>query len=72
MLKVNELNKKVTGSSPKNKSQNQPTMENNYNPTETALALIAKEVEDYDDLAMVQAETGLSMAELEAIYYSII
>ncbi len=26
MLKVNELNKKVTGSNPKNKSQNQPTM----------------------------------------------
>lgn len=47
-------------------------MENTYNPKAAALLMIANTVEDYDDLAQVQAETGLSMAELETIYYSII
>ena len=47
-------------------------MENTYNPKNAALVLIANTVEDYDDLVAVQAETGLSMAELETIYYSII
>ena len=47
-------------------------MENTYNPREKALAMIAKSVEDYEDLEQVQAETGLEMAELESIYYSII
>ena len=47
-------------------------MENTLNNRETALLLIAKNVEDYDDLAAVQAETGLDMAELETMYYSVI
>lgn len=47
-------------------------MENTYNPHTAALLMIANTVEDYDDLAQVQAETGLTMAELETMYYSII
>jgi len=47
-------------------------MENTLNARETALLLIASQVEDFDDLMKVQAETGLEMAELEIMYYSII
>ena len=75
MLEVNDLNKiKVTGSNKKNLMTTKYThnMENTYNPREKALAMIAKSVEDYEDLEQVQAETGLEMAELESIYYSII
>ena len=68
MLEVNDLNKmKVTGSNEKNKS-----MENTMNTRETALLIVATQVEDFDDLLKVQAETGLDMAELEIMYYSII
>lgn len=68
MLEVNDLNKmKVTGSNEKNK-----TMENTMNTRETALLIVATQVEDFDDLLKVQAETGLDMAELETMYYSII
>jgi hypothetical protein len=68
MLEVNDLNKmKVTGSNEKNKS-----MENTMNTRETALLIVATQVEDFDDLLKVQAETGLDMAELETMYYSII
>ena len=68
MLEVNDLNKmKVTGSNEKNKS-----MENTMNTRETALLIVATQVEDFDDLLKVQAETGLDMAELESMYYSII
>ena len=58
---------KVTGSNEKNKS-----MENTMNTRETALLIVATQVEDFDDLLKVQAETGLDMAELEIMYYSII
>ena len=58
---------KVTGSNKKNKS-----MENTMNTRETALLIVATQVEDFDDLLKVQAETGLDMAELETMYYSII
>lgn len=47
-------------------------MENTYNPKAAALLMIANKVEDYDDLAQVQTETGVPMETLEAIYYSII
>ncbi|MBQ8959376.1 MAG: hypothetical protein IJ057_13155 [Bacteroidales bacterium] len=47
-------------------------MENTLNTRETALALIASQVEDFDDLFTIQAETGLDMAELETMYYSIV
>lgn len=68
MLEVNDLNKmKVTGSNEKNKS-----MENTMNTRETTLLIVATQVEDFDDLLKVQAETGLDMAELETMYYSII
>ena len=42
------------------------------NTQENALIMVATQVEDFDDLLQVQAETGLSMAELETMYYSII
>ena len=68
MLEVNDLNKmKVTGSNKKNRA-----MENTMNTHENALLMVATQVEDYDDLLMIQAETGLDMAELETMYYSII
>ena len=68
MLKVNELNiKKLPAQAQKNNA-----MENTMNTRENALLLVANQVEDYDDLLMIQAETGLEMAELETIYYSII
>ncbi len=47
-------------------------MENTMNTRENALLMVATQVEDFDDLLMVQAETGLDMAELETMYYSII
>lgn len=47
-------------------------MENTYNPKKAAFMLIASQVEDFDDLFEVQATTGLDMAELETMYYSII
>ncbi len=47
-------------------------MKNDNYPKEIALALIANTVEDYDDLAKVQAETGVPMETLEAMFYSII
>lgn len=47
-------------------------MENTYNPQAAALLMIANTVEDYDDLAQVQAETGVPMETLEAMFYSII
>lgn len=47
-------------------------MESNYSPEYAALLLVASQVEDWEDLLKVQAETGLSMAELETMYYSII
>lgn len=47
-------------------------MENTYNPQRAALMMVATQVEDFDDLLQVQAETGLDMAELETMYYSII
>ncbi len=46
-------------------------MENTYNPKENARNLIARGVENYDDLAQIQAETGLSLGQLEKMYYSI-
>lgn len=58
---------KVTGSNKKNR-----TMENTMNTQENALIMVATQVEDFDDLLQVQVETGLSMAELETMYYSII
>ncbi len=68
MLKVNELNiKKLPAQAQKNKS-----MENTMNTRETALLIVATQVEDFDDLLQVQAETGLDMALLETMYYSII
>lgn len=47
-------------------------MENTMNTQENALIMVATQVEDFDDLLQVQAETGLSMAEIETMYYSII
>lgn len=47
-------------------------MENTYNPKAAALLMIANTVEDYDDLAQVQAETGLPLEMLEIMYYSIL
>ena len=47
-------------------------MENTMNTQENALIMVATQVEDFDDLLQVQAETGLSMTELETMYYSII
>ena len=68
MLKVNELNiKKLPAQAQKNR-----TMENTMNTQENALIMVATQVEDFDDLLQVQAETGISMAELETMYYSII
>lgn len=68
MLEVNELNiKKLLAQAQKNNA-----MENTLNTRETVLALIASQVEDFDDLFNIQAETGLDMAELETMYYSII
>ena len=68
MLKVNELNiKKLPAQAQKNKA-----MENTMNTRENALLMVATQVEDFDDLLKVQAETGLDMAELETMYYSII
>jgi len=46
-------------------------MENTYNTKDAALMMVATTVEDFDDLLQVQAETGLSMDELEAMFYSI-
>ena len=66
MLKVNELNKKVTAQAKKNKA-----MENTMDTHENALLMVATQVEDYDDLLKIQAETGLEMDELEAMFYSI-
>ena len=66
MLKVNELYKKVTAQAKKNRA-----MENTYNTKDAALMMVATTVEDFDDLLQVQAETGLSMDELEAMFYSI-
>ena len=67
MLKVNELNKKVTAQAKKNRA-----MENTMNTHENALIMVATQVEDFDDLLQVQALTGLTMEELETMYYSII
>jgi len=68
MLKVNELNiKKLPAQAQKNNA-----MENTMNTHENALLMVATQVEDFDDLLKVQAETGLDMAELETMYYSII
>ena len=68
MLKVNEIKKKkLPAQAQKNKA-----MENTMNTRENALLMVATQVEDFDDLLMVQAETGLDMAELETMYYSII
>ena len=67
MLEVNELNKKVTAQVKKNRA-----MENTYNTKENALLMVAEQVEDFDDLLKVQAETGLDMDTLEAMFYSII
>lgn len=47
-------------------------MENTYNTKENALLMVAEQVEDFDDLLKVQAETGLDMDTLEAMFYSII
>lgn len=47
-------------------------MENTLDTRENALLMVATQVEDFDDLLKVQAETGLDMAELETMYYSII
>lgn len=47
-------------------------MENTYNAKETALLIIASQVEDFDDLMQVQAETGVPMETLEAMFYSIV
>ena len=47
-------------------------MENTMNTHENALLMVATQVEDFDDLLKVQTETGLDMAELETMYYSII
>ncbi len=66
MLKVNELNKKVTAQAKKNRA-----MENTMDTHENALLMVATQVEDYDDLLKIQAETGLEMDELEAMFYSI-
>ena len=68
MLKVNDLKiKKLPAQAQKNNA-----MENTMNTYENALLLVATQVEDFDDLLKVQAETGLDMAELETMYYSII
>lgn len=47
-------------------------MENTLNTQENALRLIAQTVEDFDDLQAVAAETGIDLATLEIMYYSII
>ena len=47
-------------------------MENTMNTRENALLMVATQVEDFDDLLQVQALTGLTMKELETMYYSII
>ena len=47
-------------------------MENTMNTHENALIMVATQVEDFDDLLQVQAFTGLTMKELETMYYSII
>lgn len=47
-------------------------MENTLNLRQNALLLIASKVEDFEDLFEIQTETGLDMAELETMYYSII
>lgn len=47
-------------------------MENTYNPKAAALLMIANTVEDYEDLAQVQTETGLPLEVLETMYYSIL
>ncbi len=68
MLKVNELNiKKLPVQAQKNTA-----MENTMNTQENALIMVATQVEDFDDLLQVQALTGLTMEELETMYYSII
>ena len=68
MLKVNELNiKKLPAQAQKNNA-----MENTMNTHENALLMVATQVEDFDDLLKVQAETGLDMDTLEAMFYSII
>ena len=68
MLKVNELNiKKLPVQAQKNTA-----MENTMNTHENALIMVATQVEDFDDLLQVQALTGLTMEELETMYYSII
>ena len=68
MLEVNELNKKKLPA----QAQKNRTMENTLDTRENALLMVATQVEDFDDLLKVQAETGLDMAELETMYYSII
>lgn len=40
--------------------------------SENLLMTIAQEVEDYEDLLKIQAETGADLKDLEAMYYSII
>lgn len=67
MLKVNELYKKKL---PTQTQKN--NMENTLNQKENALRLIAQTVEDFDDLQTVAAETGIELATLEIMYYSII
>lgn len=47
-------------------------MENTLNTRETAFALITSQVYGFDDLLDIQTTTGLDMAELERMYYSIL
>lgn len=47
-------------------------MENTLNYRETAFNMIVSSVNNFDDLMNVQTETGLSLAELEQMYYSVI
>lgn len=46
-------------------------MENTLNTKENALRLLAQTVEDFDDLQAVSTETGIDLATLEIMYYSI-
>ena len=62
-------NKKVASSSRKNRKQNSTPMNNPINFRD--LAYQKMNGIDYDELLQLQAETGLSLSQLEYMYYNL-
>lgn len=62
-------NKKVTSSNKENRKLNSTLMANNINFRD--LAYQKMHGLDYDELLQLQAETGLSINQLEFMYYNL-